>query len=106
MTGFDDRKKDAERKFQHDKELRFKVMARRAKLLGLWVAGQLGLKGDAAEAYAKSLVAEDMTKPGDEDIVSKAIADLKAKGIEMTEHRIRKELEAFAAQARDQLMKS
>lgn len=105
MTGFDDRKKDAERKFQHDEEMRFKIMARRAKLLGLWVAGQLGLKGDGAEAYAKSMVAEDMTKPGDDDIVAKVIADLKVKGIEMSEHRIRKELEGFAAQAREQLMK-
>ena len=105
MTGFDDRKKGAESKFQHDEEMRFKVMARRAKLLGHWIAGQLGLKGDAAEAYAKSMGSEDMTKPGDDDIVGKAMADLKVKGIEISEHRIRKELEGFAAQAREQLMK-
>ncbi|MBM3545879.1 MAG: DUF1476 domain-containing protein [Alphaproteobacteria bacterium] len=106
MTGFDDRKKDAEKRFQLDEEMRFKVNARRTKLLGLWVAGQMGLSGDAAETYAKSLVIEDMSKPGDDDVVSKAIADLKGKGIDMTEHRIRKELEEFGKQARDQLMKS
>jgi len=106
MTGFDDRKKGAEKKFELDQDMRFKVNARRTKLLGLWVAGQLGLSGDAAEAYAKNLVVEDMSKPGDDDIVAQAIADLKAKGIEMTEHRIRKELEDFGRQARDQLMKS
>lgn len=106
MTGFDDRKKDAEKKFQLDEEMRFKVNARRTKLLGQWVAGQLGLSGDAAETYAKSLVVEDMSKPGDEDVVGKVIADLKAKGIDMTEHRVRKELEDFGKQARDQLMKS
>lgn len=105
MTGFDDRKKDAESKFKHDEEMRFKVMARRGKLLGRWIAGQLGLKGEAAEAYAKSVVAEDMSKPGDDDIVAKVIADLKIKGIEMSEHRVRKELEAFATQAREQLLK-
>ncbi|MSP48049.1 MAG: DUF1476 domain-containing protein [Alphaproteobacteria bacterium] len=105
MTGFDDRQKDAEKKFQRDEEMRFKVMARRAKMLGHWVAGQLGLKGDAAEAYAKSMVAEDMSKPGDSDVVAKVLADLKVKGIEMSEHRIRKELENFAVQAREQLMK-
>jgi hypothetical protein len=105
MTGFDSRKKDAEKKFQLDEEMRFKVMARRAKLLGLWAAGQLGLTGDAAEAYAKSMVVEDMSKPGDDDIVAKVIADLKAKGIEMSEHRVRKELEGFATQAREQLLK-
>ncbi len=106
MTGFDDRKKDAEKRFQMDEEMRFKVNARRTKLLGLWIAGQLGHTGSAAEDYAKSLLAEDMTKPGDSDVVSKALADLKAKGIEMSEHRIRKELEGFATQAREQLMKS
>ncbi len=105
MTGFDDRKKDAERKFQHDEEFRFKVMARRAKLLGQWVAGQLGLKGAEADAYAKSLVVEDMSKPGDDDIVGKAMADLKAKGVDASEHRIRKELEGFTVQAREQLIK-
>jgi hypothetical protein len=106
MTGFEDRKKGAEKKFELDQEMRFKVNARRTKLLGLWVAAQLGLAGEGAEAYAKNLVAEDMSQPGDADVVAKAIADLKAKGIEMSEHRVRKELEDFGRQARDQLMKS
>jgi hypothetical protein len=106
MTGFEDRKKGAEKKYELDQEMRFKVNARRTKLLGLWVAGQLGLTGDGAEAYAKALVSEDMSSPGDADVVAKAIADLKAKGIEMSEHRVRKELEDFGRQARDQLMKS
>jgi hypothetical protein len=105
MTGFNEREKGAERKFQHDEEMRFKVNARRAKLTGLWVATQLGLSGAEADAYAKSVVIEDMSKPGDDDIVEKVMADLKAKGIEMTEHRIRKELEGFGVQAREQLMK-
>jgi len=106
MTGFDDRKKDAEKKFQLDEEMRFKINARRTKLLGLWVAKQLGHTGDAAETYAKSLVAEDMSKPGDDDVVQKVLADTKAKGLDLSEHRIRKELEGFAREARDQLMKS
>jgi hypothetical protein len=105
MTGFDERGKGAERKFQHDEELRFKINARRAKLTGLWVAAQLGLSGAEAETYAKSVVVEDMSKPGDDDIVEKVMADLKAKGVEITEHRIRKELDGFGVQAREQLMK-
>jgi len=106
MTGFNEREKDAEKKFQLDEEMRFKISVRRTKLLGLWVAGQLGLSGDGAEAYAKALVAEDMSKPGDADVIAKVVADLKAKGVEMSEHRIRKEIETFAKQARDQFMKS
>ena len=106
MTGFQDREKNAEKKFQLDEEMRFKINARRTKLLGLWVAQQLGHSGDAAETYAKSLVIEDMSKPGDDDVVQKALADLKAKGIDMTEHRIRKELEGFGKEAREQILKS
>ena len=105
MSGFDQREEGFEKKFAHDEELRFKANARRAKLLGAWAAEKLGKIGADAEAYAKSMVAEDMSQPGDADIVAKVIADLKVKGIEMSEHRVRKELEGFAAQAREQLMK-
>jgi hypothetical protein len=37
MTTFDNRERDAEKKFEHDEELRFKITARRKKLLGWWV---------------------------------------------------------------------
>ncbi len=42
MAGLDDRKDAAEKKYAHDEELAFKANARRAKLLGLWVAEQIG----------------------------------------------------------------
>ena len=48
MTTFDKREETFERKFVLDEELKFKAEARRNKLLGLWVADQLGLSGDAA----------------------------------------------------------
>jgi hypothetical protein len=50
MTTFNDRKDAFEKKFAHDEELRFKAMARRNKLFGLWAAGQLGHSGPEAEA--------------------------------------------------------
>ena len=39
MTTFDKREEGFEKQFAHDEELRFKAMARRNKLLGLWAAG-------------------------------------------------------------------
>ena len=45
MTTFDKREEGFEKKFAHDEELRFKAMARRNKLLGLWAAGILGKSG-------------------------------------------------------------
>jgi hypothetical protein len=69
MSGaFEKRQKGFESKWAHDEELRFKVFARRNKLLGVWAAGELGLKGDAADAYSKEVVAADFQKAGDDDI--------------------------------------
>jgi hypothetical protein len=103
MTTFSDREKGFENKFKHDQGANFKVNARRNKLLGLWVAKELGLSGDAAEAYAKSVVVADMEKPGDDDVVQKVMADMKAKGLPVTEHRIRAEMTALLTEARKQL---
>lgn len=104
MASFDDREKSFEQKYKHDKELEFKVNARRNKLLGLWAAGELGLAGADAEAYAKSVVLADFEKPGDEDVVDKLIADFKAKGIDMSAHRIRKHMADLLPEARKQVM--
>ncbi|MBV8089115.1 MAG: DUF1476 family protein, partial [Alphaproteobacteria bacterium] len=52
MAIFEQREKEFEARFRHDQELRFKTVARRNRLLGLWAAQRLGLLGDAAEAYA------------------------------------------------------
>ena len=80
MTTFDDRKDTFERKFAHDEELRFKAMARRNKLLGLWAAERLGKSGPEAETYAKSVVMADFQEAGDDDVLRKVQADLEANG--------------------------
>lgn len=104
MTTFDKRKDAAEAKFSRDQELAFKYNARCKKLLGLWAAEQIGLDGAAAEAYAKELVLAGFNKPGGEDVVHKVREDLAAKGIETSEHSIRKELERLLPIAREQIL--
>jgi len=104
MASFDDRKKGFEDKYKHDKELDFKVNARRNKLLGLWAAKELGIPPAEAEAYAKSVVMADFEKPGDDDVVEKIVGDAKAKGIDITEHRIRKHMGDLLETARQQIM--
>ncbi len=54
MTTFDRREEAFERKFALDEEQKFKAEARRNKLLGLWVAKELGMSGDAASTYART----------------------------------------------------
>ena len=104
MTTFDDREKAFEAKYEHDQELKFKVNARRNKLLGLWAAGLLGKTGADAEAYAKEIVMADFEKPGDSDIMHKLMKDFAAAGKPMEDHTIRKQSERLADDARKQIM--
>ncbi|GAB4189189.1 MAG: DUF1476 domain-containing protein [Thalassobaculales bacterium] len=105
MSGFSDREKEFESKFKLDQELRFKVTVRRNKLAGLWAAGLLGLAGEEAEGYARSVVEADFDRPGDEDVVEKLAKDFAAKGVDVSEHRIRKALEEKFEEARGQIMR-
>lgn len=93
MAGFEDRKKAQEGKFAHDQELTFKATARRNKLLGLWVAGKLGLNETDAAAYAASVVKADFEEAGDDDVFRKVKADLDAKGAGLSDHQIRREMD-------------
>lgn len=101
MTTFDERENAFENKFAHDEDLRFKVAARRNKLVGLWAAGLLGKSGADAEAYAKSVVIADMEEAGDEDVVRKLSADL---GVQADEAAIRAKLEDCGIEAKRQIM--
>ncbi|WP_213770269.1 DUF1476 domain-containing protein [Bradyrhizobium sp. dw_78] len=99
MTTFDRREEGFEQKFAHDEELKFKAEARRNSLLGLWVAGQLGLSSDAATSYTKEVVAADFQEAGDHDVVHKVTADLAAKGIAVSEQQIRAKMDELMALA-------
>ncbi len=76
MTTFDDRENAFEAKFAHDEEMMFKAVARRNKLLGLWAAEIMGISGDEADAYAKTVVTADFEEAGHEDVVRKVAGDL------------------------------
>jgi hypothetical protein len=89
MSGFDKRQEGFEKKFALDEELRFKAMARRNKMLGLWAAEKLGLSGGEAEAYAKTVVMADFDEPGDDDVYRKVRADFDAKGAKIADEEIR-----------------
>lgn len=92
MTTFDEREKGFERKFAHDEELRFKATVRRNKLFGLWAAQKLGLSGDEAETYAKSVVKADFEEPGDEDVLRKVRADFAAGNVSVDDTELQRAL--------------
>ena len=103
MSGFNKRKQDAENRFKHDQELEFKANARRNKLLGLWAAEQMGISGDAADAYAKDVVVSDFDRPGDEDVLEKVLKDLTDKGLDIPSSKLRKEMDRLMDIAREQV---
>lgn len=103
MTQFSDREKAFETKFQKDQELQFKVMARRNKLLGLWAADKMGLQGEEADAYSKEVVVSDFDEPGDQDVLRKVLQDLTGKGIDISEHGLRTEMDRLLDQAKQQI---
>lgn len=103
MASFEEREQGFEAKYKHDQDKLFKITARRNKLLGLWAAGQLGLKGTDAEAYAKEVVVADFQKPGAEDVVEKIMGDFKKKGLAIEEHKVRHEMQKYGAEAEAQI---
>src|ERR1041385_4908873 len=101
---FGDREKAFESKWAHDEELRFKIVARRNKLLGLWAAEQMGISGDEAAEYAKSVVRADLEEPGHEDVVRKVRKDFEAKSVARSDHAIRVKMDDLLATATEQIL--
>jgi hypothetical protein len=101
MVSMSDREKAFENKYAHDEEKKFRVIARRNKLMGQWAAGLLG-KSDI-DAYAKDVVASDFVEAGDEDVIRKVADDFKAAGLAQGEADIRAKLAEFLPVAIDQI---
>lgn len=105
MSGFDDREKSFENKFAHDQQLEFKATVRRNKLLGLWAAEHMGLDQAAADEYAKEVVKADFEEVGDEDVFRKIRGDFDAKGVDQSDHQIRRRMEELLGEAREQVQR-
>lgn len=104
MTTFDDRERAFESKYAHDEELRFRVIARRNRLLGMWAARLMGLSEAEADAYAKDVIRADFEEAGDEDVIRKMLGDLTAAGVDTDDARIREALAHKEVEARRQIM--
>ena len=103
MTSFDKREEGFEKKFALDEEQKFKAEARRNKLLGLWAAEKLGISGDAANAYAKEVVAADFEEAGDHDVQKKVMKDFTARGVAVTTQELRAKMDELMALAAAQV---
>ncbi len=104
MSNMDDRQKAFENKYALDQELMFRIEARASKLFGLWIAEKLGLSGDEAATYAKTVVAANLDEAGFDDVKRAVAPVLSEKGIDIPEHTIDAQLEHFMEEARVQIM--
>ncbi len=103
MNNMRDRQEGFERKFAMDEEMRFKAMARRNKLLGLWAAEKLGKSGTEAEEYAREVVRADFQEAGDDDVLRKVRGDLDAAGRSIGDAELRRTMDDLMAKAVDQV---
>jgi hypothetical protein len=103
-SAFEDRERNYEAKWAHDEDLRFRAVARRNRLLGLWAAERMGLSGAAAESYANILLSLEVRGGRDEDIARKVGEDFTERRIPMSAHTVHRKMEELLALAADQLM--
>jgi len=100
MSGLDEREKGFESKYAHEEKLGFETEAKCCKLYGLWAAEQLGLDGDSANIYAMEVVESNLEEPGFEDVFRKVRADFDQKGLDVSDHIMRAEMDKCLAEAR------
>ena len=106
MTQFNDRERAFESKFAHDEEMKFRMIARRNRLLGEWAARKMGLSEEETVSYAKDVVRADFEEAGDEDVIRKVLGDLTSAGIETSDAEIRQTLEHKTVEAKRQLIEA
>lgn len=103
MTTFNDRENAFENLYAHNSEMQFKAEARRNKLLGLWAAEKMGMTGDAAAAYAKTVVIADLEEAGDDDVFRKVAGDFTAKGVSVADSELRRRMTECLTEAKVQI---
>lgn len=106
MTQFDDRERAFEAKFAHDEEMKFRIVARRNRLLGEWAARQMGLTEVEAESYAKDVIRSDFEEAGETDVIRKVLGDLTAAGVDCDEDRIAEAFRNKEIEARRQIIEA
>ena len=103
MNTFDEREKAFEAKFKQDEDIKFKLKAKRDKLLGEW-AGET-LQKENLEEYIKEVRESNLVKPGDEDIIEKIMKDFSSNNQEITREELLQKFTECEKKARDELMK-
>lgn len=97
-----EREQAFEAQYKLDEEQNFKIRARRDRLFGAWVAEKLGMSGEAAEKYAVEAAQLDLEKAGDDNLIEKVTADLKAAGQNVSDQDLLTALTTSLTEAQNQ----
>ncbi len=100
MMTFQDRERAFEAKFAHDEEFRFRVTARRDRLLAQWVVEQLHLSGPARAELVAAILSVRDGAGHDERLLRQVTAILSLQGGIPQPAGIQAALERCAAEAR------
>jgi len=106
MTQFDDRERAFETKFARDEEMKFRIAARRNRLLGEWAARKMGLSEAETESYAKDVVRSDFEETGGHVVIRKVLGDLIAAGVDCDEDKVAQALRNKEIDARRQIIEA
>lgn len=103
MSVFDERECAFEAKFAHDEAVRFRVHARRDKLLGLWAGQKLGKSGPALQDYAMSLVLSELGRDGEAVLRKQIVDDFARARLPLSDSDLAQKMNEFFAEAMRQL---
>ena len=99
---FHDREQSIEAHQKLEDEQKFKAIAHRDKMVGLWAAEKMGLGPSEAEAFATAVVVTDATDATHEEVVTRVMAGFKDKGVDVSEAEVRAEVARVTPIAEDQ----
>jgi hypothetical protein len=97
MDSIRERERAFENRFAHDEELKFKALARRNKLIGMWAAKRLG-RADA-DSYSRDVVLAGIAEVSDQDVFRKLRQDFDGSGVDVSDTDIRAKMVELLAEA-------
>ncbi len=98
-SGIADRENAIEKKFQHDSERAFKIIAKRNRLFGFWAGTEIGLEGTDLESFSTRLVLYAVKAPKDKEIIESVYNSFCAHNVAFSKHQISKQLSYFHGDA-------
>ncbi len=104
MTTFDEREHAMEEKYFHDEELKFKVISRRRKFLGLWAAQMMHMNEEGSLQYALDIVRFGVEDNRDGAVIKRVLDDMQAKGLKVTEAEVRQKMTVCGEKALKQIL--